>query len=1130
MNRKTVPLLLLLLLLCPVPGAGALAAEEETPPPTLTSPIVVSDLLPRNGNGWTWSGPTRVLTLVDGLTIRTTGPCVSLPQGSTVKALGSLTLLCEEPPPEEEKEEDPAAPAEKAKEETTAPKKEAAPLPTALDLGAGGKLVLAEGSVLTLTSRGDGIRAGELSFTNCTLKLQTVGNGLRVTGLTLGEGTDTTLVCGGIGIQADGERGVTIAGKLSITASQGGILAPSAGRGDRITLAQGSEVAIRSEGAGAFGVDAGGGVVVAGPCTVTSGGTGLRAAAGRALSVTAPLSVTAGTGPALTVGGAFAAEETTVRLSSADAAGLSAGGDVTLTAAQLTIEQAGESGLTAGGRLSVDADSNILVGKTGEYGVSAQGLVTVEGALTVQDALGDGLVSHQAGLRLSGTAALKAGGAGVRCALGITCEETGLLTVEAGGDGVLSQSGPITLAVRPGAEGRIDAGGNGVVSGSGVSLCQPGFLTIRAGGMGVYAQGDVSVGGVEGARCDLEIACQANSIWSENGNVFLRACGDCYFFDESIHVNSAVGKTLSVLEGAGLVFGMRSGFAVGIFRKDYTITAEKTPALLVLRTLQIGAEHTVTVAAGAQVKAGPLILGRNARFLCAEGSRVYYNGPVTQVTGQVTAFATAAVDLTGGTPVLPPGASWDGKTLTLRDVMLDVPQGPALTLPAGSALRLEGTTRITVGGTQGSAISSDGDLTVEGGTLSLSGGACGIEAAGDLTLSGTAVSVRGAGEAALSAGRILARGGSLECDGDGTALRARDGIVIDGLPQGVAVVRQGEWSVLQSGGQAMTRVTLTPDAVPGSTVQTETAPDGTRTETTTDRRTGVVTVCTTAPDGTVNLKQTRPDGVTVHLSAPAGSPLAGQVTLPSGMSQTVVSLPVSDGGPGTVPALLRADEAPRPIPLSLWRDGSLVFRVEGAGQITLLDARPDLVDVPSTAWCYEPVVFAVTRNLMEGVGDGRFDPGGTTTCAMAVTILHRLCGAPETQSPPAHPLLSELDPEAYYAPALTWAVSTGMTGDGADGFLPQSAVTRQQLALLFYRCADALGLDKTPQAPLSTYTDGDDAAPWARTALRWATAQGILQGRTDGSLAPDATATRAEVAAMLQRYIALALIPPVQGN
>lgn len=168
-------------------------------------------------------------------------------------------------------------------------------------------------------------------------------------------------------------------------------------------------------------------------------------------------------------------------------------------------------------------------------------------------------------------------------------------------------------------------------------------------------------------------------------------------------------------------------------------------------------------------------------------------------------------------------------------------------------------------------------------------------------------------------------------------------------------------------------------------------------------------------------------------------------------------------------------------------------------------------DVPLDAWYAAAVLYCRDHGLMSGVDATRFSPGAGMTRAMLVTVLHRLAGSPE--APAAS--FRDVPAGSWYAPAVSWAVQQGVAGGYGDGrFGPDDPVTRQQAAALLWRFAgepDALRQ--------SAFSDREAVDSYAREAVDWAHAAGILNGMGDGRFTPDGSATRAQTAAILMNYL-----------
>jgi hypothetical protein len=175
-----------------------------------------------------------------------------------------------------------------------------------------------------------------------------------------------------------------------------------------------------------------------------------------------------------------------------------------------------------------------------------------------------------------------------------------------------------------------------------------------------------------------------------------------------------------------------------------------------------------------------------------------------------------------------------------------------------------------------------------------------------------------------------------------------------------------------------------------------------------------------------------------------------------------------------------------------------------------------LRDVSTSDWYYEDVKFAVENGLFKGVSESEFAPDAQMTRAMLATVLHRLAGEPAAAG--AAPF-GDVPAGRWFTEAVAWASANGVIdGYSADVFGANDAVTREQIAVLLYRYAKLMGYDVSATADLSGYADVGAVAEWAREAMAWANATGLIAGRGANALAPADTATRAEVAAMLHRF------------
>ena len=180
------------------------------------------------------------------------------------------------------------------------------------------------------------------------------------------------------------------------------------------------------------------------------------------------------------------------------------------------------------------------------------------------------------------------------------------------------------------------------------------------------------------------------------------------------------------------------------------------------------------------------------------------------------------------------------------------------------------------------------------------------------------------------------------------------------------------------------------------------------------------------------------------------------------------------------------------------------------------NAAESFADVSADDWYYEAVDWAVNKGLMKGVGEHTFDPGGVCTRAMAVTMLWRMAGEPEAGAAGFH----DLEADAWYAPAVNWAAVSGVVlGTSADTFSPDTPITREQLAVILYRYAQAQGLGfQGVWAFRLDFADAGEVSDYAYEAMCWMTMHGVIKGMGDGTAAPRAEAARAQIAAMFMRF------------
>jgi|GEM_PF-1909863 len=175
-------------------------------------------------------------------------------------------------------------------------------------------------------------------------------------------------------------------------------------------------------------------------------------------------------------------------------------------------------------------------------------------------------------------------------------------------------------------------------------------------------------------------------------------------------------------------------------------------------------------------------------------------------------------------------------------------------------------------------------------------------------------------------------------------------------------------------------------------------------------------------------------------------------------------------------------------------------------------------DVSSDTWYEQAVKYVDYHNYMRGTSATEFLPEDTMTRAMIVTVLWRIENEPKSFDAIAE--YDDIDAQAWYAQAVRWATSKNIVrGYSEDVFGPDDMLTREQLAQILMNYANSKQLDTRMQADLTSYLDEEEIADWAFEAVSWANAQGVLTGTTGDVLAPKDSATRAQVAAIIMRFM-----------
>ena len=306
----------------------------------------------------------------------------------------------------------------------------------------------------------------------------------------------------------------------------------------------------------------------------------------------------------------------------------------------------------------------------------------------------------------------------------------------------------------------------------------------------------------------------------------------------------------------------------------------------------------------------------------------------------------------------------------------------------------------------------------------------------------------------------------------------------------------------------------------GNKTDTTTNPDGSTT-TTVARPDGSTTATTKAPNGSSSVVNTAKDGqveATVTVSQGAVKDAEDAVSLPmpeipvttnQDKAPTVtvnlptdtavkVEIPVEDATAGTVAILVKDDGTEEVIKTSYATEDGVVVELSDGDTVKIVDNSKDFADVPGSFWGADAVDFATSHELFNGTSVTSFSPNAAMTRGMIVTVLARLEGVDTTKG------------STWYEAGRQWSMENGIS----DGTNMEGSLTREQLATMLYRYAGSPAVSGT----ITGFVDAASVSDWALDAMTWAVENGIITG-SNGKLNPQSNATRAEVAAMLMRFI-----------
>lgn len=319
--------------------------------------------------------------------------------------------------------------------------------------------------------------------------------------------------------------------------------------------------------------------------------------------------------------------------------------------------------------------------------------------------------------------------------------------------------------------------------------------------------------------------------------------------------------------------------------------------------------------------------------------------------------------------------------------------------------------------------------------------------------------------------------------------------------------------------------TKTETGTDGTTVETKktTVSDGSSSTTTTVTDENGSTITSSVSVSSKAAKDAQESGEAVKLPVEVSTGQSGEssttvdVTIPIGSGSLTVEIPVSNVTPGTVAIIVNEDGSETIVPLSKVTENGIQLTLEKSATIKLVDNSKSFDDVEDSDFFSKAVQWASSRGITGGIGGGKFGPDLSAARAQLVTFLWRAAGCPVVNFAMD---FSDVDEDSFYTEAVRWAASLGIVGGYGDGaFGTNDAITREQMAVILYRFAQASGMDTTQgDMALREFADYVSISDYAVTAIQWAVNTGIMQG-SNGNLMPKNSCTRAQIVTMLYRLL-----------
>lgn len=316
----------------------------------------------------------------------------------------------------------------------------------------------------------------------------------------------------------------------------------------------------------------------------------------------------------------------------------------------------------------------------------------------------------------------------------------------------------------------------------------------------------------------------------------------------------------------------------------------------------------------------------------------------------------------------------------------------------------------------------------------------------------------------------------------------------------------------KSSGSGASISTPKPSTTPVPTTEPEQESDKDDSSTTvTDETTGTVTETTQNSDGSTSIVTEYVNGVKVSSRISSDGVTTAEITVPDSTVATEVTIPAKNPGNGTVAVIVNDDGTEDVIINSFAVENGVAVDISQNAKVMLIDKSKDFSDTKGH-WASNYVDFVTARGLFNGTSEDEFSPDNNMTRGMLAVVLHNYESNPEYDYAGE---FIDVEKDSWYGEAVGWLNSQGIaTGYENGTFGAEANITREQLAVFLYRFSGSPEYKNN-----AGFVDNDKISGYAFDAISWASENAIISGKGENNCDPQGLATRAEVAAMLSRFV-----------